>query len=294
MSIKLGNTSIGSLYLGATKIGAAYLGNVKVYGSAVDPYNPLGLPPFTIRAKFSAGFTPTMGDTQTLVDAVENIWDIYNNNTDWTCLFVDGSTGEGYPVVSVLGANTTGVTSMTGMFLDCSSLSSVALFDTGSCTQMDEMFSDCTSLITVPLFDTSSCTYMDDMFFGCTSLSAVPLLDTSACMTMSHMFHDCTSLVTVPLFDTSACRLMDDMLNGCTSLTTVPLFDTSSCLKMPRMFFGCTSVQSGALALYQQVSTQANPPVLYTNCFYNCGSNTTTGAAELAQIPASWGGTMEV
>jgi len=37
MSLKLGSTSIGSLYLGSTKIGAAYLGNVKVYNSD-SPY----------------------------------------------------------------------------------------------------------------------------------------------------------------------------------------------------------------------------------------------------------------
>jgi hypothetical protein len=57
------------------------------------------------------------------------------------------------------------------------------------------------------------------------------------------------------------------------------------------MFIDCTNVQSGALALYQQMSTQTTQPTVYGDCFTNCGSNTTTGAAELAQIPASWGGT---
>lgn len=33
MSLKLGNTTVGSLYLGSTKIGAAYLGSTKVYES---------------------------------------------------------------------------------------------------------------------------------------------------------------------------------------------------------------------------------------------------------------------
>jgi hypothetical protein len=60
---------------------------------------------------------------------------------------------------------------------------------------------------------------------------------------------------------------------------------------MRRMFNDCLNVQSGALALYQQASTQTTPPSEYYNTFYNCGSNTTTGAAELAQIPSSWGGT---
>jgi len=57
---------------------------------------------------------------------------------------------------------------------------------------------------------------------------------------------------------------------------------------MTYMFKGCVAVQSGSLALYQQASTQATPPVYHDDCFKNCGKNTTTGAAELAQIPSSW------
>jgi len=53
-------------------------------------------------------------------------------------------------------------------------------------------------------------------------------------------------------------------------------------------FDGCTSVESGALALYQQASTQSNPPQQHSYTFRNCGSNTTTGSAELAQIPNDW------
>jgi hypothetical protein len=85
---------------------------------------------------------------------------------------------------------------------------------------------------------------------------------------------------------------MDSMFNSCSSLTTVPLLDTSSCTDMERMFSGCLYVQSGALALYQQASTQAIPPARHSDTFHDCGRNTTTGAAELAQIPTSWGGTM--
>jgi hypothetical protein len=57
------------------------------------------------------------------------------------------------------------------------------------------------------------------------------------------------------------------------------------------MFAWCYEVQSGALALYNQMSTQITPPAEHTQTFRSCGSHTTTGAAELAQIPSSWGGT---
>jgi surface protein len=107
---------------------------------------------------------------------------------------------------------------------------------------------------------------------------------------MYEMFKYCSSLTRVPLFDTSKATSMYDMFNGCTSLTSVPLFDTSNATTIGGMFSGCVAVKRGALALYQQASTQATPPNGY-NTFLNCGANTTTGAAELAQIPESWGGT---
>jgi surface protein len=81
---------------------------------------------------------------------------------------------------------------------------------------------------------------------------------------------------------------ISDMFGDCTSLTTISLFDTSSVTNMNRTFSGCTNVQSGALALYQQASSQTTPPTLHTGTFHNCGSDTVTGAAELAQIPSSW------
>ena len=74
--------------------------------------------------------------------------------------------------------------------------------------------------------------------------------------------------------------------------TSIPLFDTSSAIYVRGMLENAKYVETGALTLYQQMSTQATPPTLTTDCFKNCGVFTTTGAAELAQIPTSWGGTM--
>lgn len=155
----------------------------------VDPYNPLGLPANTIRVKFTSGYTPSMGDTQTLVDSNENIWDIYKESNNWSALFV-----ENINVIEFLGANTTNVTNMSWMFGYC-------------------------------------------------------------------------------------------------NITYIPLFDTSSVTNMSGIFASCVYVEIGALALYQQASTQVNPPSSYQNAFNNCGRDTVTGAAELAQIPSSWGGT---
>lgn len=52
-------------------------------------------------------------------------------------------------------------------------------------------------------------------------------------------------------------------------------------------FSGCTKVESGALSLYNKFSS-AGWTTNYSRCFYNCGSGTETGSAELAQIPSRW------
>ena len=235
--------------------------------------------PYTIRLKYKQGTTPTFSKGYgVLVDSTNNIWDLTYENPDWGSLLQSHA-----DLIEVIEANTEGVTDMYWMFWGCKSLTSVPL--------MGAMFYDCWALTNVPLFDTSKVTYMNDMFRDCGSLTTIPLFDTSNVTDMSFMLYGCTSLTNVPLFDTSKVTTMEHMFNGCTSLTNVPLFNTSNVTNMNSMLYRCYSVESGSLALYQQASTQANPPSNHSNTFTNCGRDTTTGAAELAQIPSSWGGT---
>ena len=184
---------------------------------AIDPYNPLGLPTNIIRIKYLSGYTPDMGDTQTLVDSTNNVWDIYKEDNDWSSLFNNKTR-----LLEVLGANTTDVTDMSSMFNGCAELTTITLFDTSNVTSMYRMFRNCGNIT-----------------------------------------------------------------------TSIPLFNTSKVTDMEAMFFHCYKVQSGALALYNQASTQTTPPIYHENAFNGCGRNTQTGAAELAQIPSSWGGTGE-
>ena len=253
----------------------------------VDPYNPLGLPPNTVRVRTKDGEPPTgryaSYETATLVEGTTDVYDVYKSGNSFNELFEGISN-----VIEVLGANTTDIVSMDGMFYYCESLTSVPLFDTSNVTNMNSMFQGCKSLTTVPLFDTSSVTNMGYMFSQCTSLTNVPLFDTTNVTYMSHMFDGCHYLTDVALFDTSKVTEMGGMFSGCSSLTTIPLFNTSKVTHMQYTFSGCTHVQSGALALYQQASTQTNPPTYHIYTFYNCGSYTETGSAELAQIPSDW------
>lgn len=178
----------------------------------IDPYNPLGLPPNTIRVKFISGYTPSMGDVRTLVDSTNNVWDIYKQNDEWINLFKGCTT----QLLEVLGANTTNVTNMRQMFVNCNALTNVQLFDTSNVTDMGSMFELCISLKSIPLFDTSK----------------------------------------------------------------VIIFNFA--------FSSCYNVESGSLALYQQASSQAFPPVYFLRTFKDCGKDTITGSTELAQIPDNW------
>lgn len=189
--------------------------------------------------------------------------------------------------------NTSKVTDMDYMFKG-TPITSVPLLDTSSVTTMVEMFANCKVITTIPLFDTSKVTNMQGMFkqnFIGAKLRTIPLLDTSNVTNMNLMFNLCDSLVSVPLLDTSNVTSMGSMFAGCNSLTSIPLFNTSNVTNMEHMFGYCHYVQSGALALYQQASSQTTPPSNHLNTFLNCGDNTTTGSAELAQIPQDWGGT---
>lgn len=279
-----------------------------------DPLNPLNLPSGTVRVRTSDGNVPFKNaspnnatyETATLVQGTTDVYDVYKSGSNFDKLLLNSNN-----VVEVLGANTSNVTSMADMFHACTSLTTLSLFNTSNVTNMDQMFYGCSLLSTIPLYNTSNVTNMHALFYQCTLLTSVPLLDTSNVEDMSFMFRYCSSLTTIPLFNTSNVTTIRDMFYDCTSLINVPLLDTSNVTEMSYMFYGCDSlktitlfntskvtnvshtffnckkVESGALALYQQMSSQTNPPSHYY-CFTDCGSNTQTGAAELAQIPSGW------
>ena len=148
----------------------------------------------------------------------------------------------------------------------------------------------CGELLKVLGANTAGVTDMSDMFCGCYSLNEVCLFDTSAVTNMSHMFESCGWLTTIPTYDTHTVTNIIDMLANCTRVTAIPLFNTGSVQYADRAFKNMRYLETGSLAMYSQLSTQATPPSSYTDCFTDCGYDTVTGLAELQQIPSSWGG----
>lgn len=253
--------------------------------------NPLNLPPFTIRVQYAPGKTPVSpvshGATVTQVSADPNIWDVTQEHDEnlfpyWGWLF-----SEDLDLVAVLGANSSGITNMHHLFHACENLRSVEFFDTSLCTDMDNMFSGNLSLREIPRFDTHNVVTMWDMFNGATSFEHCPDLDTSRVTEMNGMFAY-TAIQEAPALDTSSAERMIEMFRECSSLKHVPLYSTASCTDMTGMFAFCRNVEGGALALYTQASSQTVPPTYYDGAFYECGKDTASGAAELAQIPYDW------
>lgn len=186
------------------------------------------------------------------------------------------------------------VLSVGGLFNGCTALTDVTVANTALVIDFSETFQYC-SFVNAPELNTSSVTSMDAMFQGCSNLVSVPLYDTSNVTTMSSTFRDCTSMEELPLFNThnvtnfSYFASMPFNIRPVTSmLRHVPLYDTSSAVNVTCMFSETIRVESGALDLYRQMSQQSSPPSTYTHCFTDCGINTTTGSAELAQIPSDW------
>lgn len=312
MSISLGSTTIGSLYLGSSKIGEAYLGSTKVYASTPSPdYNPLGLPPYTIRLKFNGTATPSFSKgTAVQVSSSPNVWDLTYENTNWGVILQNQD-----DLLEVLGANTTGVTYMASAFRGCSALTKTTLFDTSAVTWTDNMYSYCQVLENAPLYDLSNVERANNMYEQCWGLTSIPSYDLSNALDTGSMFYNCNLVTNFPTFNLASCTTavnmfsycdsatsisvlntshitnMSGMFSYCKHLTQVPSLDTSAATNVNYLLKDCFRVQSGSLALYNQLSTQTNPPNKHSDCFLNCGSYSTTGRDELAQIPSSWGGT---
>ena len=63
---------------------------------------------------------------------------------------------------------------------------------------------------------------------------------------------------------------------------------TTEITNVSGLFYGCTSMYSNITETYTQLSRIS--PNYHTNCFKNCGLNTSSGAQEMTAIPEDWGG----
>ena len=242
-----------------------YINGSDVYVSAVFTeidYNPLNLPAYTIRLRIDPHNFWESDVKGTVTHVTSDVIDVTRQDPDWSDMLYTGANGSG--ILEVLGANTTGVTSMSLLFHNCRRLTSI------------------------PIFDTSSVTNMFDMFLLCDKIVSFPTYDTHNVTTMEGMFSQCKAMVYAPDFDTSNVTNTAAMFWHCESLKAIPLYDTSKIVDMEGMFSHCEYVESGILAFYQQASTQTIPPSNHYGTFNHCGVETQSGYAEYLQLPSDW------
>ena len=181
-------------------------------------------------------------------------------------------------LVGIKGLNhfdTSKVTDMSAMFYFCCNLASldVSNFNTSNVINMGGMFNRCRLLTSLNLsnFDTSKVTDMGSMFYDCNGLTSLNLsnFDTSKVTDMFGMFMNCSGLTSLNLsnFDTSKVTDMESMFNGCNSLASLNLsnFDTSKVTNMSKMFRECNSLASLNLSNFD-TSNVINMNGMFINC----------------------------
>ena len=152
--------------------------------------------------------------------------------------------------------HTENVTDMGGMFLGCSSLTSINVsgFNTQNVTSMEGMFSGCSSLesIDVSNFNTSKVSEAYQMFFNCSNLQYLDVSNFDMSNVygngLFYMFYGCTNLRSINLshFNIENARSLLGMFSRCSSLKSLDLssFDTKNVENMGDMFNGCYNLKT--------------------------------------------------
>lgn len=147
----------------------------------------------------------------------------------------------------------------TRMFFKCTNLKEADLSGLASdnVTSMEEMFIGCTKLEVVNLWNTHKDNFMENvtktqkMFQGCSSLNKLTLprkVKTEKLESMFYMFDGCSSLTALDLsaWNLNNVKDMESLFKNCSGLTSValPKVTSKKIQYMQRMFSGCSSLTS--------------------------------------------------
>lgn len=166
---------------------------------------------------------------------------------------------------------------------------------TGNVKNFTALFSNCNSLKRIlSEIDMTAATNVTAVFNACHSLEKVPTLKNlgnANVTTTQNMFANCWTIEDAPIFDTSHVTNSKRMFRICKNLKEIKDYDFSSVTNVDGVFEDCFSVEIGITETYNKFVARGASITTHLDTFKNCGIDTATGAAELAQIPASWGGT---
>ena len=209
-------------------------------------------------------------------------------------------------------------------FYYCGAVKHITLSNLGPVMRFDAAFSMCSNVedINLTYADESAAQWsvLYNMCYNCAELkvaphivkaqdmyqafirnfkmTSVPMINTASCNRFEGCFTDCRSLTQLPNLDMSYYSWDGNgpnikyYANGCTGLTVLPdlssLVDGKILQGCGGAFMNCTNVADGITTAYNKLSSLN--PTSYGYCFYNCGVNTVTGAAQLANVPDDWKG----
>lgn len=271
-----------------------------------DPnYNPLVAYPIGPDDAPSSEYWKA-GCSWTQISSEPNVWEYHREPTHYETGF-DGEAswmGEFFAKfgdyehnsVEVLGGNTSGITSFENLFSYDDAITKVALFDTSSCVNFQQMFWGG--------YDEDTDTYTS-------RLVEVPNFDFSSAYDVAQMFRNCVMLESVPAFDLHDARDAYEMFRNCRSLKAIPAMQVSKIghpyyyvdhwlpetMAMHYMFLDCRNVETGITGMYTALSTNGYdtaaqeagvPACTHDRTFENCGVDSPSGSAELAEIPSDW------
>ena len=130
--------------------------------------------------------------------------------------------------VNLTDLDTSNVTNMGNMFLNCRNLIGIVFgdyFDTSSVVDMSYMFDYCTKLtsIDVSSFDTSNVTLMNSLFYHCDKLIELDLtnFNTDKVTNLTNTFGECWNLKTIKLGRFNMSAADGTTFYYCTALTNV-------------------------------------------------------------------------
>lgn len=299
----------------ATTNGTVWSFNGSIVTSIVDSENPQGIPPSTIRLKFSdPTYNPTTQSFDsnlvwTQVSSSPNIWDAWYGpissefKVSWAGFFYNKFTDH-TNTVEVVGANFRGIHNVSQLFEKCSSLLRVGNIDFGDAIVAQGMFAYCSNLRTVgdivilgsPIYDQGGhVTYsvnVYQMFQNCNSLTTVGNIRIDYASSLESMFDSCGSLTTVGTIyapEVLNIRNLFDFCNSLTSVQSITLSDTASIFDSA--FFGCQSLVSCPI-----VSSMDNA-VYCNSTFYNCKAMTSFpvfSGSQITDITNMFGGCLSL
>ena len=246
-------------------------------------YNPLNLPPYTIRIQLNDGYVPSSFSgkgTYTQVSETPNIWDCTYINDDWTSLLLSSN------AKFILGANSTNVTSMDRLAYD-TYLSGTEIFDTSNVINANAIFAN-TNISSVPEFDFHNVQNANGMFYYCKLLTSFPYLNFSSVKSATDMFYECYHITSYPDFYMPNLENAYRMFRENYDLKVLPNITVGDKLvNASNMFAYTTNVSAGILRTYSQLSGLTSI-TSYSWCYHNCGTANNYGRAELAEIPTAW------